>query len=315
MMHFSLFLFLKVFISNLFYIISFTKNVKSQKVNENEIKISIYPKEFVISKSTPSFIINFRIFSNSIRSNSNIIIKDSPYCSLKEFNVTNYSTIFNNNYKISKTSEIIGKCIFNYNSYFFQMSSFNKILTEFTLNFNYHIDGGDDKIYEFSENINFYFLQIIDYYPKILSPYSNKNLFIALSNNFEENQVSFFHFQKRLKFEKIENEKGIYLIKQINDVYKDDNYYIIDIEISLGNSREREILNINIINDISKYFSNIYFLNSNSIMIQKNKNIEKNNYIYNELFKYINKCELYFDKYNYNIKGDIYKDIYIITNK
>ena len=53
-------------------------------------------------------------------------------------------------------------------------------------------------------------------------------------------------------------------------------------------------------------------------MIQKNKNIEKNNYIYNELFKYINKCELSFDKYNYNIKGDIYKDVYVnnsIINK
>ena len=247
MMCFSLFLFLKVFISNLFYIIVFTNSVKSQKVNINEIEISIYPKEFIISKSSPSFIINFRIFSNSIRSNT-IIIKDSPYCSLKEFNATNYSTIFNNKYKISKTSEIMGKCTFNYNSYFFQMSSFNKILTEFTLNFNYQFDNDNDKEYQFSENINFYFLQIIDYYPKILSPYSNKNLFIALSNNFEEKQVTFFHFQKKLEFEKIENEKGIYLIKQINDVYRDDNYYIIDIEISLGNSKLFMIyLNISLI--------------------------------------------------------------------
>ena len=314
MMCFSLFLFLKVFISHLFYVISFTNEVKSQKVNTNEIEISINPKEFVISKSSSSFIINFSIFSNSINSNSNIIIKDSPYCSLKEFNVTNYSTIYNNKYKISKTSEIMGKCIFNYNSYFFQMSSFNKILTEFTLNFNYQKDNDNHKEYEFSEKINFYFIQIIDYYPKIMSPYSNENLFIALSNNFEENQVTFFHSQKRLKFEKIENEKGIYLIKEINDVYRDDNYYIIDIEISIGNSRGREILNINIINDISKYFSNIYFLNSNSIIIQKNKNIENNNYIYNELFKYIKKCELYFDKYNYNIKGDIYKNVYVINS-
>ena len=240
--------FSEIFISILFYIISFANNVKSQKVNINEIEISLHPKEFIISKSSPSFIINFRIFSNSINSNNNIIIKNNPYCSLKEFNVTNYSTILNNKYKISKASEVTGKCAVNYNSYFFQMSSFNKILTEFTLSFNYHIDNVkyNEKEYVFSEKINFYFLQIIDYYPKILSLYSNKNLFIALSNNFEENQVTFAHFQKKLEFEKIENEKGLYLIKQINDIYSDNNYYIIDVEINIGNSREREILNINI---------------------------------------------------------------------
>ena len=319
---FSFILILVIFITYIEQIFSnINNNYYSEKdINEfdsliKNIQISFYPKDFIVNKFFPSFTINFRLNSinNGINLNNNIVIKNNPICSLEEFNIINNSTILNNNYALSSTSEITGICINDYNSLILQRSSFNIISTEISLTIEYQSNSKIIKQFVYKENINFYFLQIIDYYPKILSIYSKNKLYIALSNDFKEDQIKFIHNNHMLDFEKLKNEKGIYFIKDIDDVNdfifeKNDYYYHINIEIKLENTFESKIININVINDINKYFAKFYFINSNSVIIQKNTNIQ-NNYIYNELFKYINKCELYLDKYNINIIGNIYKNI------